>query len=87
MKTTLHIIDHNRIVKIFYDCRDLRLADVLIMFDTNYRKFIVYDIHEDELIYDYNRKINSLRSADYNLQGINLKRIELIEKKRKWLCC
>ena len=86
-KTTLHIIEENRIIRIFYDCGRKTLKECLLEYNGNSDNYIVHDLNSERVFYDLDMTIDNLRDSSYYLYDVNLKRISVYKKKKRYWCC
>ena len=86
-KTTLHIIEENRIIRIFYDCGRKTLKECLLEYNGNSDNYIVHDLNSDLVFYELDMTVDNLRDSSHYLYDVNLKRISVYKKKKRYWCC
>ena len=86
-KTTLHIIEENRIIGIFYDCGRKTLKECLLEYNGNSDNYIVHDLNSDLVFYELDMTVDNLRDSSHYLYDVNLKRISVYKKKKRYWCC
>ena len=86
-KTTLHIIEENRIIRIFYDCGKKTLKECLLEYNGSSHDYIVHDLNSDLVFYELDMTVDNLRDSSHYLYDVNLKRISVYKKKKRYWCC